>query len=55
MLVRVVKMHFAPHFIKEFKLLFDATKPKIASFEGCSGVKLLQHETDEQLFFTISY
>lgn len=55
MLVRVVKMHFAPHFIEEFKSLFNATKPKIANFEGCSGVKLLQHETDDLLFFTISY
>lgn len=54
MLVRVVKMHFSSNFIEEFKLLFNATKPKIAGFEGCNGVTLLQHETDQQLFFTIS-
>lgn len=54
MLVRVVKMHFSPDFIEEFKTLFLAVKSKIAAFEGCNGVKLLQHETDQQVFFTIS-
>lgn len=54
MLVRVVKMHFSTSFIDEFKSIFMATKAKIASFEGCNGVKLLQHETIPEIFFTIS-
>ncbi|KQC01083.1 putative quinol monooxygenase [Pedobacter sp. Hv1] len=54
MLVRVVKMHFSPDFIEEFKALFLVVKSKIAAFEGCNDVKLLQHETDAQVFFTIS-
>ena len=54
MLVRVVKMQFNSDFIAEFKILFKAVNEKIASFEGCKGVKLLQHETEQNIFFTIS-
>ena len=54
MLVRVVKMQFNSDFIAEFKILFEAVNEKIASFEGCTGVKLLQHETEQNIFFTIS-
>ena len=54
MLVRVVKMEFSEAFIEEFKILFTEIKPKISNFEGCLGVKLLQHEKDPSLFFTIS-
>lgn len=54
MLVRVVKMHFVLNFIPEFTTLFNEVKPQIANFKGCKGVKLLQHETDKAIFFTIS-
>lgn len=54
MIVRVVKMQFDLNFIEEFKILFTEVKPKISNFEGCLGVKLLQHETDLSVFFTIS-
>lgn len=54
MLVRVVKMQFNSDFIAEFKILFKTVNEKIASFEGCKGVKLLQHETELNVFFTIS-
>lgn len=54
MLVRVVKMQFNSDFIAEFKILFKAVNEKIAGFEGCEGVKLLQHETEQNIFFTIS-
>lgn len=53
-LVRVVKMHFNPDFIEDFKTLFNHTKSKIKAFEGCTDVKLFQHETDPSIFFTIS-
>ncbi|MBB2145041.1 antibiotic biosynthesis monooxygenase [Pedobacter sp. LMG 31464] len=54
MLVRVVKMHFTPSFVSEFKTLFNQVKPLISSFEGCNSVQLLQHETQPEIFFTIS-
>ncbi len=54
MLVRIVKMHFTSSFVGEFKLLFDAVKPLIRNFEGCNEVQLLQHETELNVFFTIS-
>lgn len=33
MLVRVVKMHFTPSFIEEFKTLFDQLKSQISNFK----------------------
>lgn len=54
MLTRVVKMQFEVNFIAEFKILFKTVNEKIANFEGCKGVKLLQHEVDSSIFFTIS-
>jgi heme-degrading monooxygenase HmoA len=54
MLVRVVKMHFSLNFIDDFKFLFDSVKPLILYADGCLSVKLLQHETDLSIFFTIS-
>lgn len=54
MLVRIVKMHFTPAYVDEFKVLFSNIKLLISNFEGCKGVKLLQHETDKTIFFTIS-
>ncbi|WP_199141016.1 putative quinol monooxygenase [Pedobacter sp. ASV12] len=55
MLVRVVKMHFEPGFIDDFKTLFSGVKSKIKASEGCEEVKLLQHESEPSIFFTISY
>lgn len=54
MLIRIVKMHFAPTYVDEFKILFNNIKLLISNFEGCDGVKLLQDETDKNIFFTIS-
>lgn len=54
MIVRVVKMQFDVNFIGEFKKLFAEVKAQIAKSDGCLGVKLLQHETDLSVFFTIS-
>lgn len=54
MIVRIVKMKFKPEFIQEFKILFKVVNEKIAGFEGCTTVKLLQHDTDKTIFFTIS-
>lgn len=54
MLIRIVKMHFTPSFGEDFILLFKSVQPKISNFNGCLGVKLLQHENDSSIFFTIS-
>lgn len=55
MLIRLVKMHFSPDFVTEFKSAFKAVQPKIATFKGCSGVQLLQDSNDPNVFFTISH
>lgn len=55
MLVRLVKMHFNPEFITEFKTIFKSVQPKIESFSGCSSVQLLQDHTNPEIFFTISH
>lgn len=54
MLTRVVKMHLTADFIAEFKILFQSLQVKIAAFEGCQGVQLLQDEHNPEVFFTIS-
>ena len=54
MLVRVVKMQFNTNFVEEFKMMFNTVSDKIANFEGCTGVKLLEHATEKSIFFTIS-
>lgn len=54
MLVRIVKMQFKADFIEDFKIIFKNVQPLIAASDGCFEVKLLQHETDSSIFFTIS-
>ena len=54
MIVRVVKMKFTSVYVEEFKSLFSTVQPKIANFNGCLTVKLLQNENDTCIFFTIS-
>ena len=54
MLTRVVKMHFRPEFVADFKLLFQNVQEKIAGFEGCASVQLLQDSAYPEIFFTIS-
>jgi heme-degrading monooxygenase HmoA len=54
MITRIVKMHFADSFIPDFKNIFKSTKPFILDFDGCTSVKLFQHESDPSIFFTIS-
>jgi quinol monooxygenase YgiN len=54
MITRIVKMHFSADFVAHFKILFDATQPKILAFDGCESVRLLQDEINPALFFTIS-
>ncbi len=53
-MIRIVKMTFVPEHIDRFKKLFEDRKEKIASFEGCSFLSLVQHQQEKHIFFTIS-
>jgi heme-degrading monooxygenase HmoA len=54
MITRIVKMEFEQEFVEPFKLIFKNVNSQIANFEGCTSVKLLQHDVHKQQFFTIS-
>ena len=54
MLLRIVKMEFAPEKVEEFMHLFTATRSKIASFEGCKSLQLLNDVQSPNVFFTHS-
>ena len=47
-------MSFQPEKVDDFKALFKANYKKIASFEGCSHVELLQDINNHSVFFTYS-
>lgn len=55
MITRIVKMTFVPERVDEFKKLFDQYKERIAGFEGCTHLKLLQSIDDPCIFFTYSH
>lgn len=54
MIVRIVKMEFAPEKVNDFMQLFKATRSKIASFEGCKSLQLLNDVNNRNVFFTHS-
>lgn len=54
MIVRIVKMDFAPDKVDTFLALFSATQDKIASFDGCKSLELLNSAEDKSVFFTYS-
>ena len=54
MLLRIVRMEFMPERVNDFLQLFTATRSKIASFEGCTGVQLLNDTQSANVFFTYS-
>ena len=54
MIVRIVKMEFEPEKVNAFLELFSATKAKIAGFDGCTGLKLLNDKQSANVFFTYS-
>lgn len=55
MLIRIVKMTFAPENIEDFQETFHRIKHKIAAFEGCELVELYQDKHDKCIFFTYSH
>src|ERR1700679_2633942 len=54
MLFRIVKMKFAPEKVAEFIELFKNTRSKIASFDGCKSLELLNDIEHSNVFFTHS-
>ena len=55
MITRIVKMTFNPHQVEDFLKLFDENKNKIAGFEGCTHLELLNDVNDTNVFFTYSH
>lgn len=54
MIKRIVKMSFHPDKVDDFVLVFKENRQRIASFEGCSSLELLQDVNRENIFFTYS-
>lgn len=55
MLIRIVKMIFAPQETESFLELFDRNKEKIRGFEGCDHLELYRDKNEQNTFFTYSY
>lgn len=55
MLVRIVKLTFKSQNISSFEQIFEASKNKIRSFDGCNFLELYQDKNDARIFFTYSY
>jgi len=54
MLIRIVRMEFAPEKVDDFKKLFEEVKEKIAGFSGCYHVELCADATFPNVFYTYS-
>ncbi len=54
MIHRLVKMTFKPAQAASFLEIFNASKDKIAAFEGCVELRLLKDNLQENVFFTYS-
>ncbi|MDT0650991.1 putative quinol monooxygenase [Autumnicola edwardsiae] len=55
MLVRIVKMGFAPENIDTFLNNFEENKLRIRGFEGCELLELYRGKDNTNQFFTYSY
>ena len=47
-------MDFEPEKVQAFLALFKTTRDKIASFEGCHSLELLNSVDEKNIFFTYS-
>lgn len=55
MLVRLVDMKFKEEHVDAFLQVFNNSKDAIASFPGCTHLKLLNDVNDKSRFFTYSH
>ena|SRR5581483_4435131 len=54
MITRIVKMSFDPIRVNDFLKVFEESKNKIRSFEGCVHLELLNDVLHPHVFFTYS-
>lgn len=54
MITRIVKLTFKQVHVDEFFEVFDNSKEKIRSFEGCNHLELLHDKNSGNVFFTYS-
>ncbi len=54
MIIRLVKMTFEQKHVNDFLKLFSEYKERIAGFEGCTHLELLQDKNNPVVFFTYS-
>ena len=54
MLIRIVKLTFAPEQTEAFIAAFNERKHLIGTFPGCKGVELLRDINNPNIFFTYS-
>lgn len=54
MITRIVKLHFQKGQRDLFLSTFNETKMKVATFEGCRGMRLLNDLKNPDVFFTYS-
>lgn len=54
MITRIVKMTFRPDATNDFLEVFNANKARIAGFEGCRSLQLLNESGRPEVFFTLS-
>lgn len=54
MLLRIVRMEFAPEHLAAFHQVFEASRPRIAAFPGCRLVSLLEDDTHPNVRYTLS-
>tara|TARA_B110000977_G_C11038501_1_gene477994 strand:+ start:196 stop:492 length:297 start_codon:yes stop_codon:yes gene_type:complete len=55
MITRIVKLSFKEQHIEEFKAIFEESKQKIISQEGCLKAEMLQDISAKNVFFTYSW
>ena len=55
MIIRIVKMTFAPEKANDFLKLFAENKSRIAGFEGCTHLELWNDKENSNVFFTYSH
>ena len=55
MIIRIVKMTFAPEKVNEFLNVFNESKHLIRNMQGCTHLELLNDIDSPNVFFTYSY
>lgn len=53
-MIRIVKLTFKEEKIQDFLVFFDTIKTRVATFEGCNGMRLIQDQKNPQIVFTYS-